>query len=119
MHEYFAEEEGEEESGEEAANEPLPGLFGRQFYQTCAAEPDAEEVGEHIIGDHQHAGQNEPDEPFLQVVHHNGGLRDHQQQTQVGPAEVAELVPVVALLERQHTNSRKPTIQSMKLSRLW
>lgn len=47
-------------------DEPFPCLLGREFNQLRLAETDPKDVGEDIVGDHQEARQDEPNETCSQ-----------------------------------------------------
>ena len=95
-------EGGEEQRGEAAADETLPGLLGRELDEPSAAEEEAEDVGEDVVRDDAHRRHDEPEEPVVDVVHDRGGLRHDQQQRQDRPPKLPELVLVHAALEREN-----------------
>ena len=90
------------DDGEEpGTQETLPRLLGGDLDQLVAAEGDAAEVGEDVVGYHHGDGEDEPDEALEDVVDDEVRLADDQEERHVGPGELGELELVVALLQRE------------------
>ena len=75
-------DEGEEVSGEHAADEAFPGLLRRELDEGRLAEEDAEDVGEDVVADHAELGEHEPEDPLVDVVAYERRHAEHQDQGQ-------------------------------------
>lgn len=96
LHEDAGQQEGPDEGAEPGAGETLDGLLGGQLDELGAAEGDAADVGEDVVGDDERGGEEEPDHALEDVVHGEVGLDDDEVQGHVRPGEVGELELEVA-----------------------
>jgi hypothetical protein len=78
----------------------LDGLLRANLNKLRAAEGDATDVCEDVVGDDKTDWQEKPDHALENVVHDKVRLHDDQVESHVGPGELSELELVVALLER-------------------
>ena len=62
----------------------------------------AGQVGEDVVGDDEGAGEQEPDDAVEDVGHKEGGGHENEQQDEVRPRVLPELVQVAPLLQLQH-----------------
>jgi hypothetical protein len=99
-HEYVRHGEAEDDGQDPCADEAFDCFLGRELDELGAAEGDAADVGEDVIGDDEGDGQEEPDHAFEDVVHDKVGLYHDQVEGHVRPGELGELESVVALLQR-------------------
>jgi len=76
------------------------GLFRAELDELGAAKGNAADVGEYVVGDDQHDGQEEPDHSLEDVVHDEVRLYHDQVESHVCPGELRELELVVPLLQR-------------------
>ncbi len=81
------------------ADEAFNGLFRRKLDELRAAEGDAADVSEDIIGDHQRCGQEEPDHPLEDIIHDEVRLHNDEIKRHVRPSELRELEAIVTLFE--------------------
>ena len=98
-HEDVGHKEAEDDGADPGADEAFDSLFGGELDQLGAAEGDAADVGEDVVGDDEADGEEEPDHALEDVVHDEVGLHHDQVEGHVGPAELGELESVVAFLE--------------------
>ena len=98
-HEQICEEIAKENCEDPSTEEAFKRLLGRKLDELGAAESNAADVGEDVVGDDERSGDEEPDEPLEDVVHDEVGLDDEQEERHVCPGEHGELELVVAFLE--------------------
>ena len=66
------------------------------------AEEVPDEVGEDVIGDDEEGGEDVPDEALIQVVDHQPALDRDEERGDDDPAEEAELILEVAVLQAEN-----------------
>lgn len=87
-------------------DKPFNGLLGRQLNELSAAEGDATEVGEDVVGDDEGAGEEEPDDAVEDVFDDEMRLVHDDQKRHVGDAELGKLELIVTLLQREHKRDK-------------
>ena len=98
-HQDVGHEEAEDDGADPGADEALDGFLGGELDELGAAEGDAADVGEDVVGDDEADGEEEPDHAFEDVVHDEVGLNHDQVEGHVCPAELGELEAIVAFLQ--------------------
>jgi hypothetical protein len=95
LSQYTGKEKGEDDGGDETANESLHGLLGRQLDQSCPTDGHSKDIGERVvannagteeseavgvsskiwpslIGESNVRGQDKPNKTLKDVVHKEG-----------------------------------------------
>lgn len=57
------------DSGKATTNEALPRLLGAQLNERGATKEESEQIGAHIVDDNHTDRDNEPDEPFKEILY--------------------------------------------------
>lgn len=98
-HQHVRHAEPEDDGAYPSADESFDSLFGRNLDKLSAAEGDAADVCEYVVGDDEGCREEEPNHAFEDVVHDEVCLDYDQVESHVRPGELSELEAVVALLE--------------------
>jgi len=75
---------------------------GRAAWRQVLGRAGTRQVGANVVDDDQRAGQQEPDDAVEDVGHEERGRHKYEEQDQVRPRVLPELVQVAALLQAQH-----------------
>ena len=73
-------------------------LLRTQLDKLRPPKRNAADVGEDVVGDDEHDGQEEPDHALEDVVHDEVSLHDDEVEGHVRPGELGELEAVMVLL---------------------
>lgn len=97
-----SEQNAEENREYGATYEPFPGLLGRQLDEGRPAEVKAAQVRHAVVNDDHRHGENEPDQPVIDVLNHEVTLRDNDKERHMCPRKQGELTHVALGLEGEH-----------------
>ena len=100
LHHEVGQEDAEDDRHDPCAHEALNRLLRRQLDELGAAEGDAADVGEDVVGDDEGGREEEPYHAFEYVVHDEMRLHHDEEQGHVRPAELGKLELEVTGLER-------------------
>jgi len=83
---------------EPSAQEAFPRLLWRDLDQRRPPKRNTTEVGKNVVGNDHGDGQDEPNEPFENVVDDKMRLAHDEEERHVGPGKLGELKFVVSFL---------------------
>ena len=86
----------------EPSNESFPGLFRWQLDQWCLSPFHSEKISAYVVCDDKQRRKYKPNQPLEDVIHNSRRLGYNEQVADMSPAELSELIAIVALLKREH-----------------
>ena len=98
-HQQIGQDGSNNDRADPCSNEALHSLFRRYLNQRRSPECNATDVCEDVVDNDQRHGEEEPDHPLEDVVHHEVSLENNKENSHMGPAQLAELKSVGTLLQ--------------------